>query len=180
MTRFGGRVLAGGVAELLAACRVGLFDMEGDVAVGELLAFDPQLDLERTTLGHAQARERLADHRLADADGVGRPGLLASAGLLPVLLLGRLDVIAVVAGAEAVVADQLDERVGDLGAAALGADAGVEERGEVGLGEREGGHVGAQRDGLHDVGLGAVGAVLVSDLFDLVTPRRRDRLFEQS
>ena len=76
--------------------------------------------------------------RLADADGVGGARLLPAARLLPVLLLGRLDVIAVVAGSQAVVDHEPAERVCDVCATALAADAIVEEHREVGLGERKG------------------------------------------
>ena len=82
-----GCLLAGGAAELIAAGRVRLFDVEGDVAVGEFLAFDPQLDFEGAALRDAEAGECLADDRLADPDDVGGPRLLALARLLPVLLL---------------------------------------------------------------------------------------------
>ena len=122
----------------------------------------------------------MADHRLADSDGVGRPGLLALAGLLPVLLLGGLDMVAVIARAQPVVGHKLYERFGDLGAVTFSIYPRVKERSDVGLGEREGRHVRAQRHCLHDAGFVAIRHVFVGDLFDLGPPRCRDRLFKQS
>ena len=81
--------------------------MEGDVAVGEFFSFDPQFHFEGAALRDAEAAECLADDRLTDPDDVCRPGLLALARLLPVLLLRRLDVVAVVPDTKPVIADSI-------------------------------------------------------------------------
>ena len=88
--------------------------------------------------------------------------------------------VTVVPGAEPVITDETGKRVSDLDAVALGVDGGVEKRGEIGLGERKGGHVGAQRDGLRDTGLSGTDRVFVGDLHDLVTPGSRERFFQQA
>ena len=86
----------------------------------------------------------------SDADGVGRARLLAAARLLPVLLLRRLDLVAVVAGSQPSSPTSWPSERDDVVATALGADAiGWSRTARFRLGERKGRHVGAQRDRLH-------------------------------
>ena len=87
--------------------------------------------------------------------------------------------VAVVPDSKPVIADETGERVSDLDAAALGIDAGWRSAARLAsVSARAGTSEHSATACMTRVSV-AAGAVLVSDLLDLVTPGGRERFLEQ-
>ena len=165
--------------QVVAPGLVGLVDVERQITSDDGLAVDGDLDLEGATTRYGQAGECLLEQQPAEPHRRTLSEVDRSARPFPVLLFGRLQLVAVLCLAQSIISDEAHECRRHIAAHAFGSYVGVEQHGDIRRMQRQSGHVHAQCDDLHHFGVDAFGAVLLGDVVYLGPPRRRDELLEE-